>query len=174
MGRRFEKRNWRNQSSNGVMEFKSTPLCCYVQFDQSQSVARKVLKADSTNARAHAIFAETLAATRDLPRAISEFQKAVELGPHSVEYYMPLEPSTSLPRGPPTPKPSPRRHWTTTRGRRRLTFRWPSTTRRSVLSRRKRSCGPQHLLGRLYAPTGRLDNAEEVSREPKTVRSRYS
>jgi hypothetical protein len=82
------------------MEFKSTPLCCDVQFDQSQRLARKVLKADSTNARAHAIFAETLAATHDLPRAISEFQKAVELGPHSVEYYMPLEPSTSLPRGP--------------------------------------------------------------------------
>src|SRR5580698_11324547 len=47
------------------------------KFDQAQSAANVVLKADPNNARAHALLGESLAATHDLPNAISEFQKAV-------------------------------------------------------------------------------------------------
>jgi hypothetical protein len=121
-----------------------------------------------------------LAATHDLPRANSEFQKAVGLEPHSVEYYILLG-ALYLCRANPT-----RRKAVDNNPQSSQLTPWPSTKRRRVkMSRRQWHRGPQarwiragfnpaaplgaylrlywEILGLFYLSTGEREKAIAVA-----------
>ena len=57
---------------------------------EARAVAEKVLAADPRSARAHRILGDQYVAARDIPHAIREFEKSMELDPALIETYADL------------------------------------------------------------------------------------
>lgn len=60
------------------------------EFDPAGKILETILSRDTGNARAHSLLGQKYALTQKQPQAIQEFQRAIQLAPRQVEYYIAL------------------------------------------------------------------------------------
>lgn len=151
------------------------------QYDEAQTIARKILATDPNNAQAHVILGQKYAMTQDFPNAILEIRKAIELNPGRVENYTalaalllssgkPEEAEAAVKKAVEANPKSPLAHLTL--GQYFFTQRKMAEAEaemRAAADLDAHAVMPRLLLARIYAATGRVAEAEKLYTDLKTA-----